>query len=272
MKVDCVGACVGVRGSRIKNVIDEINGERIDIVRWNDSMQVMIPNALQPAEISDVQLYQRLGRAIVLVAEDQLSLAIGRRGQNVRLASKLVGWDIDIMTMDELSRDLDKAERYFSKVPNMQPEHIEALITEGFFSYTDLSFLGAEELSDIIGIDPEIADDMIIYAEEEAERIEREGEPEFEPPPAEEQPTAEGEAVVSEEAAALSEGEVPAEEVPAADGAPAGGFESLFQPEGGAAAEPAIEATGDPGAETGAGESAPAEESAPEKDADPPGA
>ena len=85
MKVDCVGACVGVRGSRIKNVIDEINGERIDIVRWNDSMQVMIPNALQPAEISDVQLYPRLGRAIVLVAEDQLSLAIGRRGQNVRL-------------------------------------------------------------------------------------------------------------------------------------------------------------------------------------------
>ena len=93
MKVDCVGACVGVRGSRIKNVIDEINGERIDIVRWNDSMQVMIPNALQPAEIADVQLYPRLGRAIVLVAEDQLSLAIGRRGQNVRLASKLVGWD-----------------------------------------------------------------------------------------------------------------------------------------------------------------------------------
>ena len=88
MKVDCVGACVGVRGSRIKNVIDEINGERIDIVRWNDSMQVMIPNALQPAEISDVQLYPRLGRAIVLVAEDQLSLAIGRRGQNVRLASQ----------------------------------------------------------------------------------------------------------------------------------------------------------------------------------------
>src|SRR5207302_1923377 len=160
MKVDCVGACVGVRGSRIKNVIDEINGERIDIVRWNDSMQVMIPNALQPAEISDVQLYPRLGRAIVLVAEDQLSLAIGRRGQNVRLASKLVGWDIDIMTMDELSRDLDKAERWFTKIPNMQPEHIEALITEGFFSYTDLTFLEAEQLAEIIGIDPEVADDM----------------------------------------------------------------------------------------------------------------
>jgi N utilization substance protein A len=230
MKVDCVGACVGVRGSRIKNVIDEINGERIDIVRWNDSMQVMIPNALQPAEISDVQLYPRLGRAIVLVAEDQLSLAIGRRGQNVRLASKLVGWDIDIMTMDELSRDLDKAERWFSRIPGIQPEHIEALITEGFFSYTDLTFLEAEQLAEIIGIDPEVADDMIIFAEEEAERIEREGEPEEEVVAEEaavgEQPA---EGAPSEEAAAIADGEVPAEPVPPAGG---GGFESLFQPEG----------------------------------------
>ena len=89
LKVDCVGACVGVRGSRIKNVVDELGGERIDIVRWNDSLQVMIPNALQPANIEEVFLYSQLGRAIVLVQEDQLSLAIGRRGQNVRLASKL---------------------------------------------------------------------------------------------------------------------------------------------------------------------------------------
>jgi N utilization substance protein A len=228
MKVDCVGACVGVRGSRIKNVIDEINGERIDIVRWNDSMQVMIPNALQPAEIADVQLYPRLGRAIVLVPEDQLSLAIGRRGQNVRLASKLVGWDIDIMTMDELSRDLDKAERYFVRIPNMQPEYIEALITEGFFSYTDLTFLEAEQLSEIIGIDPEAADDIIIYAEEEAERIEREGEPEELQVP--EEPPAAEEGQPGEEAQALAEGEVPAEAIANEQPQPAGGFESLFQP------------------------------------------
>ena len=91
LKVDAVGACVGVRGSRIKNVIEELNGERIDIVRWNDALQVLIPNALQPAQISEVFTYPRLGRAIVLVTDDQLSLAIGRRGQNVRLASKLVG-------------------------------------------------------------------------------------------------------------------------------------------------------------------------------------
>jgi transcription termination/antitermination protein NusA len=264
MKVDCVGACVGVRGSRIKNVIDEINGERIDIVRWNDSMQVMIPNALQPAEISDVQLYPRLGRAIVLVAEDQLSLAIGRRGQNVRLASKLVGWDIDIMTMDELSRDLDKAERYFNRVPGMQPEHIEALITEGFFTYTDLTFLEAEQLSEIIGIDPEAADDMIIFAEDEAERIEREGEPpelqDLEPPA--EEAAAEGQpadGVVSDEAAAVAEGEVPAEAIANESATPAGGFESLFQPVSEPAATEAVPAES---AEV-APEGAPATEEAP---------
>ena len=113
LKVDCVGACVGVRGSRIKNIVDELSGERIDIVRWNDSLQVLIPNALQPATIEEVFLYPRLGRAIVLVKEDQLSLAIGRRGQNVRLASKLVGWDIEIMTHDELNEGIERAEGWF---------------------------------------------------------------------------------------------------------------------------------------------------------------
>ncbi|MDZ7620800.1 MAG: transcription termination factor NusA, partial [Patescibacteria group bacterium] len=90
-RVDCVGACVGVRGNRIKNIVDELAGERIDIVRYSDDMQLLIPNALQPAEVEEVILCQMLGRAIVLVREDQLSLAIGRRGQNVRLASKLCG-------------------------------------------------------------------------------------------------------------------------------------------------------------------------------------
>ena len=119
LKVDCVGACVGVRGSRIKNVVDELGGERIDIVRWNDSLQVMIPNALQPATIEEVFLYVRLGRAVVLVKEDQLSLAIGRRGQNVRLASKLVGWDIEIMTLDELNEGIERAEGWFKQIPGV---------------------------------------------------------------------------------------------------------------------------------------------------------
>src|SRR5213075_2946762 len=146
-KVDAVGACVGVRGSRIKNIIDELGGERIDIVSWNDSLQVLIPNALQPASIEEVFLYPRLGRAIVLVAEDQLSLAIGRRGQNVRLASKLVGWDIEIMTVEELDESLVRAEEWFSVVPGVLPEHIEAFITEGFLSYRDLTFFEPTDLA-----------------------------------------------------------------------------------------------------------------------------
>src|SRR5262249_28183318 len=142
MKVDCVGACVGVRGSRIKNIVEVLGGERIDIVRWNDSLQVLIPNALQPAQIEEVFLYQRLGRAVVLGKEDQWSLAIGRRGQNVRLASKLVGWDIEIMTHDELDSSIDQAEAWFMDLPapeERQAEVVEALIQEGFLSYDDVT-------------------------------------------------------------------------------------------------------------------------------------
>jgi N utilization substance protein A len=174
MKVDCVGACVGVRGSRIKNIIDELGGERIDIVRWNDSLQVLIPNALQPAQIEEVFLYPRLGRAIVLVKEDQLSLAIGRRGQNVRLASKLVGWDIEIMTHDELNTGIEKAEGWFLALPNVTPEMVEAFIEEGFLSYTDLTFVEPAELAELGGVSEEQAEEIIAFAEEEAEKQEEE--------------------------------------------------------------------------------------------------
>jgi N utilization substance protein A len=174
MKVDCVGACVGVRGSRIKNIIDELGGERIDIVRWNDSLQVMIPNALQPANIEEVFLYPRLGRAIVLVQEDQLSLAIGRRGQNVRLASKLVGWDIEIMTHEELSNGIDRATDLFAALPGVAPEMIEAFIEEGFLSYTDITFLDPAELSELTGLPELQAEEMIEFAEEAVEQAEEE--------------------------------------------------------------------------------------------------
>src|SRR5689334_4778108 len=174
MKVDCVGACVGVRGSRIKNIIDELGGERIDIVRWNDSLQVLIPNALQPAQIEEVFLYPRLGRAIVLVKEDQLSLAIGRRGQNVRLASKLVGWDIEIMTHDELNEGIERAENWFKQIPGITDELVEAFIEEGFLSYDDLTFLEPAQLGELAGVSEEQAEDMIAFAEEAAERVEEE--------------------------------------------------------------------------------------------------
>jgi len=175
-KVDAVGACVGVRGSRIKNIVDELGGERIDIVRWNDSLQVMIPNALQPASITEVFLYTRLGRAIVMVPEDQLSLAIGRRGQNVRLASKLVGWDIEIMTEEELSESIEKAEGYFKIIPGMTDELVEVLISEGFLSYDDLTFQEPSELAEMLSITEVDAQTIINFAEEAAEELEKIGE------------------------------------------------------------------------------------------------
>lgn len=104
-KIDCVGACVGVRGSRIRNIIDELNGEKIDIIRWNDSPEVLIMNALKPAEIESITLNDETGECEVLVAEDQLSLAIGKKGQNVRLAAKLTGWAINIVGSDEAPLD-----------------------------------------------------------------------------------------------------------------------------------------------------------------------
>jgi transcription termination/antitermination protein NusA len=212
LKVDCVGACVGVRGSRIKNVVEELNGERIDIVRWNDSLQVMIPNALQPAQIEEVFLYPRLGRAIVLVKEDQLSLAIGRRGQNVRLASKLVGWDIEIMTLDELNEGIERAELWFRTIPGMTDELVEAFITEGFLSFDDLTFLEPQELAELGSVDELLAEDIIAYAEEAAERVEQDAQ--RAPQPVSEEETA-GRGVAAQLAA------TPPTEEPPADGAPA---------------------------------------------------
>ncbi|MGF1582657.1 MAG: transcription termination factor NusA [Gemmataceae bacterium] len=178
LKVDCVGACVGVRGSRIKNIVEELNSERIDIVRWNDSLQVMIPNALQPAQIEEVFLYPRPGRAVVVVKEDQLSLAIGRRGQNVRLASKLVGWDIEVMTIEEMEDSIEKAIQWFSAIPGTDEEMVEAFIEEGFMSYDDLSLNDGPELvmilrERLIELDSTLAEEIVAYAEYAAEQMER---------------------------------------------------------------------------------------------------
>jgi N utilization substance protein A len=100
-KVDPIGACVGVRGTRIKNIIDELGGEKIDIIKWSDEPEVLIVNALKPAQINSITLYEDKKKALVVVDEDQLSLAIGKKGANVRLASKLTAWDIDIMSEQE---------------------------------------------------------------------------------------------------------------------------------------------------------------------------
>jgi N utilization substance protein A len=177
-KVDAVGACVGVRGTRIKNIVDELGGERIDIVRWNESLQVLIPNALQPAEIDEVMLCQLLGRAIVLVREDQLSLAIGRRGQNVRLASKLVGWDIEIMTSEELDELIEKAVAAFTRIDGVDTDLAEKLVEQGILSYDDLSVMEISDLVNTIeGLTEEQTMEIVAQAEtlaeEQAEELPR---------------------------------------------------------------------------------------------------
>ncbi len=167
-RVDCVGACVGVRGNRIKNIVDELAGERIDIVRWSDDMQVLIPNALQPAEVEEVILCQMLGRAIVLVREDQLSLAIGRRGQNVRLASKLCGWDIEIMTRDELEEQLEGALMGFTEIEGIDEELADRLVGEGFLTYDDLSVIEPDDLMEMGGLAREQVEHIVEQAEKRA--------------------------------------------------------------------------------------------------------
>lgn len=164
-RVDCVGACVGVRGNRIKNIVDELGGERIDIVRYSDDPQVLIPNALQPAEVEEVILCKMLGRAIVLVREDQLSLAIGRRGQNVRLGSKLSGWDIEIMTREELEEQLNQAVVGFSSLEGVSDELAERLVGEGFLYYSDLEVIEPDDLIAMGGLTAEEADRIIQQAE-----------------------------------------------------------------------------------------------------------
>ncbi|MCA9058794.1 MAG: transcription termination factor NusA, partial [Planctomycetaceae bacterium] len=178
--IDCVGACVGVRGARIRGIVEELGGERIDIVRWNDSLQILVPNALQPAEVEDVILCPMLGKVIVLVRDDQLSLAIGKRGQNVRLASKLVGWDINVMTQESLDQQLDRSIEAFTMIPQVSAELAENLVSQGFFTFDDLSVIEPDQLMEISGLSEDDCDQIVEFAdaeslkEEERERIEAE--------------------------------------------------------------------------------------------------
>ncbi|MCX7410657.1 MAG: transcription termination factor NusA [Planctomycetales bacterium] len=172
--IDAVGACVGVRGARIKNITGELGDEKIDIVRWNDSLQVLVPNALQPAEVEDVILCPMLGRVIVLVRDDQLSLAIGKRGQNVRLASKLVGWDIEVMTQEELDEQLSRAVQAFSEVPSCNAELAENLVAQGFLSFDDLSIIEPDQLAEMGGLTEQQCDSIVGFAERESVRLEAE--------------------------------------------------------------------------------------------------
>jgi len=169
-KVDPVGACVGVRGSRIKNIVNELGGEKIDIVRWNESSQVLITNALMPAKVSEIALCFELGRATVVVDEDQLSLAIGKHGQNVRLAARLTGWDIDILTPDEYNQGIELLTNCVKNVEGADDTVVDKLIALGVISVLDLEDVGTEPLINELGTGADLSGKLVAAAAEETKR------------------------------------------------------------------------------------------------------
>ena len=170
-KVDAKGACIGVRGARIRNIVDEVNGEKIDIVLWNESSQVLIANALKPAEVEEVSLCFELGRATIIVRDDQLSLAIGRRGQNVRLAARLTGWDVDILTPDEFSKGLAILEETVRPVPGVTDDMLDKMGALGLISVFDVEEVGPEMLETELQATPEIADAIVQACSEKAKVV-----------------------------------------------------------------------------------------------------
>ncbi len=176
--IDPVGACVGMRGSRVQAVVGELQGEKIDIIPWSADPASFIVNALQPAEVSKVVLDEDAERIEVVVPDEQLSLAIGRRGQNVRLASQLTGWDIDIMTEAEES---ERRQKEFNERTNLFMEALDVdemvgqvLASEGFAQVEELAYANIDEISSIDGFDGDTAEEIQARAREYIEKIEAE--------------------------------------------------------------------------------------------------
>ncbi len=175
--IDPVGACVGMRGSRVQAVVSELQGEKIDIIPWSEDTATFVVNALAPAEVSKVVLDEDAHRIEVVVPDDQLSLAIGRRGQNVRLASILTGWDIDIMTEETESRRRQEEFRARSQmfIDALDVDDVIAhlLVTEGFTALEQVAFVPVEELAQIEGFDEEVAEELRARARAHLEEMDR---------------------------------------------------------------------------------------------------
>lgn len=172
--IDPVGACVGMRGSRVQAVVAELQGEKIDIIQWNDDEPTFIVNALAPAEVAKVVMDEDADRVEVVVPDEQLSLAIGRRGQNVRLASQLTGWQIDIITesQDSERRQKEFAERtaLFQEALDVDETIAQLLVTEGFATIEDLAFVESYEVAEIEGFDEDTAEELQTRAREFLDR------------------------------------------------------------------------------------------------------
>ncbi|SNX72296.1 NusA antitermination factor [Cereibacter ovatus] len=175
--IDPVGACVGMRGSRVQAVVNELQGEKIDIIPWNQDQATFLVNALQPAEVSKVVIDEEAGKIEVVVPDEQLSLAIGRRGQNVRLASQLTGLDIDIMTEADESarRQAEFAERtnLFMETLDIDEMMAQLLVSEGFTNLEEVAYVDTEELLSIDGFDEGTAAELQARARDHLEEANR---------------------------------------------------------------------------------------------------
>ncbi|MBV1700390.1 MAG: transcription termination/antitermination protein NusA [Hyphomicrobiales bacterium] len=176
--IDPVGACVGMRGSRVQAVVNELQGEKIDIIPWSADAATFIVNALQPAEVVKVVLDEDSSRIEVVVPDDQLSLAIGRRGQNVRLASQLTGWDIDILTEAEESgrrqKEFVARTQVFMQALDVDEVVGQLLASEGFRSVEEVAFVNPSEIASIEGFDEDTAVEIQTRAKDHLARIEQE--------------------------------------------------------------------------------------------------
>ncbi|MBO9452355.1 transcription termination/antitermination protein NusA [Tropicibacter sp. R16_0] len=168
--IDPVGACVGMRGSRVQAVVNELQGEKIDIIPWNEDQPTFLVNALQPAEVSKVVLDEEAGKIEVVVPEEQLSLAIGRRGQNVRLASQLTALDIDIMTEAEESarrqKEFEARTKLFMDSLDLDEFFAQLLVSEGFTNLEEVAYVEIDELLVIDGVDEGTAEELQTRARE----------------------------------------------------------------------------------------------------------
>jgi N utilization substance protein A len=155
-KIDCVGSCVGVRGQRVKSIVRELGGEKIDIIRYSDDVETYIKNAMAPAELKTIRLNSERQSAEILVEDDQLSLAIGKKGQNVRLASKLIGWELDVRSAAQMIP--------LGSLDGVGEKTEELLKEAGIHGLRDLLKKTAEELSEIPGVGPKTAEKIVASA------------------------------------------------------------------------------------------------------------
>ena len=176
--IDPVGACVGMRGSRVQAVVGELQGEKIDIIPWSSDPATFVVNALAPAEVTKVVMDEEQKRIEVVVPDDQLSLAIGRRGQNVRLASQLTGWDIDILTEAEESErrteEFRSRSQMFIEALDIDEMIAHLLVQEGFASLEEIAYVAVEDLAEIEGFDRDVASELQERARNALERRDRE--------------------------------------------------------------------------------------------------